>query len=90
MQSQTGSVFANNGNGRGITWGISHLAPAFGWDPSVSILLRVDCDLSLDVHDPEMKRHEYYYLDPAFYYKHALSKKQRERIELENKKRIRE
>lgn len=82
-------AFANNGNGRGITWGISHLSPAYGWDPSVSILMRFDCDLSLDVHDPEMKRHEYYYFDPEFFYKHALSKKQRERIEAENKRRIR-
>ncbi len=81
-------AFSNNGDGRGITWGISHLAPAYGWDPSVSILMRFDCDLSLDIHDPEMKRHKYYYLNPEFYYSHALSGKQRKRIKDENKKQM--
>lgn len=80
-------AFANNGNGRGITWGISHLAPAYSWNPSMSILMRFDCDLSLDLHDPDMKRHEYFHLDPEYFYKHGLSKKQRERVNLENKKR---
>ncbi len=79
-------AFANNGNGRGITWGISHLAPAYGWDPSVSILMRFDCDLSLDLHDPDMKRHEYFNMDPELYYRHGLSQKQRKRIEEANKK----
>ncbi|NMH88686.1 glycoside hydrolase family 117 protein [Flavivirga algicola] len=82
-------AFSNNGDGRGITWGLSHLAPAYGWNPSVSILMRFDCDLSLDVHDPEMKRHKYYYFNPEFYYSHALSEKQRKRIKAENKKQMR-
>lgn len=53
----------------------------------MSILMRFDCDLSLDLHDPDMKRHEYFQLDSEFFYKHGLSKKQRERIQSENKKR---
>ncbi|REE00198.1 glycosyl hydrolase family 43 [Marinoscillum furvescens DSM 4134] len=73
-------AFTNTDYGKGITWGLSHLAPAFGWDPLVSILMRFDCDLSLEVDDPEMKAHGYYHADPNFYYQHGLSKKQRERI----------
>ena len=80
-------AFANNGNGRGITWGISHLSPAFGWGRG-SILMRFDCDLSLDIHDPEMKKHEQYHFNPEFYYEKGLSKKQRERIKTENKAQI--
>ncbi|WP_066631050.1 glycoside hydrolase family protein [Labilibacter marinus] len=77
-------AFNSNGNGRGITWGVSHLAPAFSWKHGLSILMRFDCDLGLDVDDPEMKHHEYYRLDPAFFYKHGLSQKQYQRIEKEN------
>lgn len=79
-------AFDSNGDGRGITWGISHLAPAYSWQHGFSILMRFDCDLSLDVHDPEMKRHEYFHMDPEYFYSHGLSKKQRDRIEEENKK----
>ncbi|MEM9329235.1 MAG: glycoside hydrolase, partial [Bacteroidota bacterium] len=48
-------AFANSGDGRGITWGVSHLTNATTWDQNHSILLRFDCDLSLDLHDPDMK-----------------------------------
>ena len=80
-------AFANNGNGRGITWGISHLSPAFDWGRG-SILMRFDCDLSLDIHDAEMKKHEQYHFNPEFYYQKGLSKKQRERINTENNAQI--
>lgn len=73
-------AFTNTKDGRGISWGICHLAPAFSWGKGVSILMRFDCDLSLDVDDPEFKQHEYYHLDPNYYYNHGLSKKQIERI----------
>lgn len=79
-------AFNSNGNGRGITWGISHLSPAYSWQHKMSILMRFDCDLNLDVHDPEMKHHENYRMNPEDYYKKSLSKKQRERISKENKK----
>ncbi len=79
-------AFDSNGNGRGITWGIAHLAPAFSWQHKMSILMRFDCDLSLDVHDPEMKKHENFRLNPEDYYKKGLSGKQRQRINEENKR----
>jgi len=78
-------AFFDSGNGRGITWGISHLTTVNGWETNHAILLRFDCDLSLDVNDPDMKNHNEYY-KPEFYYQNGLNKKQIERIEVENKK----
>ena len=72
-------AFTNTKDGRGITWGISHLTNVTRWEENHAVLLRFDCDLSRDVDDPEMKKHNYYY-KPEFYYKHGLSAKQRERI----------
>jgi hypothetical protein len=48
-----------------------------------SMLVRFDCDLSLDLHDPEMKRHRVNH-KPDVYYRQGLSEKQRTRIEEEN------
>jgi len=48
-------------------------------------LARFDCDLSLDVHDPEMKKHNNLWW-PEDYYRWGLSKKQKERIHNENMK----
>ena len=39
-------------------------------------LARFDCDLSLDVHDPEMKRNQYP-IDPDYYFSKGLSERQR-------------
>ncbi len=72
-------AFTDTKDGRGITWGISHLTNATEWAQNHAILLRFDCDLSQDLNDPDMKNHENYY-KPDFYYKHGLNKKQRERI----------
>ncbi|WP_297086543.1 family 43 glycosylhydrolase [uncultured Draconibacterium sp.] len=77
-------AFNSKGNGRGITWGVSHITAATGWETNHAILVRFDCDLSLDVNDPDMKHHNEYYR-PDFYYKHGLNKKQRERIAQQNK-----
>ncbi len=78
-------AFEDNGNGRGITWGICHFRNARGPNGEVySILARYDCDLSLDVHDPEMKDYNNLW-NPEDYYRWGLSKKQRERIEESNK-----
>ena len=76
-------AFNSNGNGRGITWGLSHVIAANGWDKNHAILLRFDCDLSIDLDDPEMKQH-YEYYRPDFFYKHGLSDKQRKRITGQN------
>jgi hypothetical protein len=78
-------AFSDTKDGRGITWGIAHLTNVTNWEQNHSILLRFDCDLSLDVNDPDMKNHNDYY-KPEFFYKHGLSKEQRERKAVENKK----
>ena len=77
-------AFNSKGDGRGITWGVSHITSATGWDTNHAILLRFDCDLSLDVDDQGMKHHNEYYR-PEHYYKHGLNKQQRERIAKQNK-----
>ena len=66
--------------GRGITWGISHDGRPHGdWNRNYHVLLRFDCDLSLDIHDNQMKGHHEV---PDFNYvmRHGLSAKQKDRI----------
>ena len=61
---------------RGITWGLSQVCL---WGPNRrTIMVRFDCDLSLDVNDPILKKNvgDPYYLDEML--KRGLSKKQRE------------
>lgn len=73
-------AFTDSGNGRGITWGLSHFTNAGGdWSRQYSVLARFDCDLSLDVHDPDMKKSHIKYT-PADYFRYGLSARQRERI----------
>lgn len=79
-------AFTDTKDGRGITWGISHFTNAGGdWKNNHTILTRFDCDLSVDVHDDQMKEH-YNKYSPEDHYKKALSSKQKARIEEENKK----
>lgn len=79
-------AFTDSGNGRGITWGISHFRNVRGTNGShYSELARFDCDLSLDVHDPEMKEHNNLY-KPEDYYRWGLDEKQLERIKKDNNK----
>lgn len=75
-------AFTDTQDGRGITWGLAHFINQGGKDKFHSILVRFDCDLSLDLHDPEMKQHRVNH-DPDVYYRQGLSKKQRERIRKE-------
>ena len=75
-------AFTNTKDGRGITWGISHLTNVSTWEKNHSVLLRFDCDLSQDLDDQEMKN-AHVYLKPDFYYNLGLSKKQKERISKE-------
>jgi hypothetical protein len=78
-------AFADNGDGRGITWGICHFRNARGPEGRwYSILARFDCDLSLDVHDPEMKGHNYLW-NPEDYFRRGLSETQLERIAKQNR-----
>lgn len=74
-------AFADNADGRGITWGLCHFRNINLADgKSHSILARFDCDLSLDVHDLEMKESDIFN-DPEINFKFGLSKRQRQRIQ---------
>ncbi len=72
-------AFSNTKDGRGITWGLAHFINVGGPDKYHSMLVRFDCDLSKDLHDPEMKRHRVNH-KPDVYFRQGLSKKQKERI----------
>lgn len=73
-------AFTDTKDGRGITWGLAHFINVTGnWDQFSSKLVRFDCDLSLDLHDPEMKKHRVVH-QPDVYYRQGLSAKQRKRI----------
>ena len=77
-------AFTDTKNGRGITWGMAHFINVTGdWDRFSSKLVRFDCDLSRDIHDPEMKKHRVVH-QPDVYYRQGLSKKQKERIQKGN------
>jgi hypothetical protein len=76
-------AFTDSGNGRGITWGLCHfrnLGGQPGEGKNHSILARFDCDLSLDVNDPQMKQTDIFN-HPEIYFQFGLSKKERERIQ---------
>ena len=73
-------AFTNTKDGRGITWGLAHFINAGNeWQKNHAILTRFDCDLSRDLHDPEMKAHQVRYTKED-YYQQGLSLKQKERI----------
>jgi len=72
-------AFDNTTNGRGVTWGISHVTNATTWDKNHAVLLRFDCDLSQDVDDPDMKR-AYSYPRLNDFYRQGLNQKQLDRI----------
>lgn len=76
-------AFTDTDYGRGITWGLSHFTAVTGWSTNHAVLTRFDCDLSLDVNDPAMKK-AHYYLKPQDYYRFGLNKDQRKRIEQAN------
>ncbi|WP_442512164.1 glycoside hydrolase family 117 protein [Novipirellula sp. SH528] len=77
-------AFTDTQDGRGITWGLSHFTNATTWDHNHAILARFDCDLSLDVHDPQMKRTGLH-LGPEVHFMQHLDKSQRVRIEQANR-----
>jgi hypothetical protein len=49
-------AFADNGDGRGITWGLCHINQDGGGSMNESVLARFDCDLSRDSDVPYFKR----------------------------------
>ena len=77
-------AFTSNGNGRGISWGLCHFTNIGGSSKSHSVLARFDCDLSLDLDDPQMKN-THLFLKPEVYFSQGLSGKQLERIKNETK-----
>ena len=76
-------AFTDTKDGRGITWGLAHFINLGGKEKFHSKLIRFDCDLSLDVSDPEMKKHHVYH-SAEVYFKQGLTDKQKERITEEN------
>jgi hypothetical protein len=60
-------AFADNGDGRGITWGLCHVNPDGGGATSESILARFDCDLSLDVDRPLFKRNNLRFEESTYF-----------------------
>ena len=60
-------AFANNGDGRGITWGLCHINPDGGGNMSESILARFDCDLSRDVNRDLFKRNNLRFDEPTYF-----------------------
>ncbi|MFY0689211.1 MAG: family 43 glycosylhydrolase [Cyclobacteriaceae bacterium] len=79
-------AFTNTKDGRGITWGLSHFTNYSGnWRENHAVLTRFDCDLSLDVDDPQMKKHSVKF-SPEIHYQQRLSDEQKERIAVENEK----
>ena len=78
-------AFTGSGDGRGITWGISHFTQVGERGKRYSILTRFDCDLSLDVNIPALKRTGLH-LPPEVYYQYqGLRPELRERIKAENR-----
>lgn len=49
-------AFADEGDGRGITWGLSHMNPLGAGREEGMQIIRFDCDLSRDCHRAEFKR----------------------------------
>lgn len=80
-------AFTNTEDGRGITWGISHLINTRATNNTKHlILVRFDCDLSQDLDDQQMKGHGFFYQEPEYYYRNGLSDQQKERIARDNEK----
>jgi hypothetical protein len=73
-------AFTDTHDGRGITWGLSHITDVGTPTTRHSILARFDCDLSQYADDPAMKQTDLH-LKPEEYFSHGLTKQQRQRLE---------
>jgi len=60
-------AFADNGNGRGVTWGLAHVVPNAGEPLHDSFILRFDCSLSQDVVRDEFKLSSISYNDETWF-----------------------
>lgn len=52
----TPDAFTDTKYGKGITWGLCHFVNAGNPGKGYSIIARFDCDLSLDYHEPALKK----------------------------------
>ena len=64
-------AFSDNGNGRGITWGLAHVMDKES-GANNSELIRFDCDLSLDVNRPIFKRNNLRFNKETYFQKTML------------------
>ena len=60
-------AYANNGDGRGITWGLCHINPDGGGAAMYSILARFDCDLSRSVDRPFFKKNNLRFEESSYF-----------------------
>jgi hypothetical protein len=60
-------AFADNGDGRGFTWGLCHINPDGDGSAKHSILARFDCDLSLDVDRPAFKHNNLRFEEATYF-----------------------
>jgi len=60
-------AFADNGDGRGLTWGLCHINPDGGGSVKYSILARFDCDLSRDVDRPLFKNNNLRFNEDTYF-----------------------
>ena len=60
-------LFANNGDGRGITWGLCHVHPAGTRSDRSCFIARFDCDLSRDVDRPSFKRNNLRFNEDTYF-----------------------
>jgi len=75
-------AFADNGDGRGSTWGLCHINPDGGGSAKYSILARFDCDLSLDVDRPLFKKNNLRFNENTYFQQRlALPKGMRQSLD---------
>ncbi len=75
-------AFSDNGDGRGITWGLCHINPDGGGASNESILIRFDCDLSRDVDRQLFKRNNLRFEESTYFQRRiALPAYLRDQIE---------
>lgn len=81
----TPDAFTDTAHGRGITWGLCHFINAGTAKSRHSIIARFDCDLSLDLDDPDLKSPHVWHR-PEVHFEQGLGKEQKTRILKENQR----
>ena len=60
-------AFADSGDGRGITWGLSHIHPQMPNTNKGLYIVRFDCALSRDADRPAFKRSNLHWHEPSWF-----------------------